>query len=74
VPDDLSLEELHEVLQLVRFCPYGEGEPMKFRIQVVRVADHGAERTREMMEFDRQELAMETLGMSLAEGNKRWWA
>ena len=41
---------------------------MKFRIQVVGVADDGAERMKEVMEFDRQELAMETLGMSLAEG------
>ena len=41
---------------------------MKFRIQVVRVADGGAEETKEVMEFERQELAMETLGMSLAEG------
>ncbi len=41
---------------------------MKFRIQVVRVADDGAERMKEGMEFERQELAMETLGMSLAEG------
>jgi hypothetical protein len=41
---------------------------MKFRIQVVRVADDGAERMKEVMEFERQELAMETLGMSLAEG------
>ena len=41
---------------------------MKFRIQVVRVVDDGAERMKEVMEFERQELAMETLGMSLAEG------
>jgi hypothetical protein len=41
---------------------------MKFRIQVVRGADDGAEQMKEVMEFERQELAMETLGMSLAEG------
>jgi hypothetical protein len=41
---------------------------MKFRIQVLRMADDGAERMKEVMEFERQELAMETLGMSLAEG------
>jgi hypothetical protein len=41
---------------------------MKFRIQVVHVADDGAERMKEVMELERQELAMETLGMSLAEG------
>jgi hypothetical protein len=41
---------------------------MKFRIQVLRVADDGAERMKEVMEFERQELTMETLGMSLAEG------
>jgi hypothetical protein len=41
---------------------------MKFRIQVVRGADDGSEQMKEVMEFERQELAMETLGMSLAEG------
>jgi hypothetical protein len=41
---------------------------MKFRIQVLRVADDGVERMKEVIEFERQELAMETLGMSLAEG------
>ena len=41
---------------------------MKFRIQVLRVAVDGAERMKEVMEFERQELAMETLEMSLAEG------
>ena len=41
---------------------------MKFRIQVLRVAVDGAERMKEVMEFERQELAMETLGMSLGEG------
>ena len=30
---------------------------MKFRIQVLRVADDGAERMKEVMEFERQELA-----------------
>ena len=44
---------------------------MKFRIQVVRVADDGAERMKEVLEFERQELAMETLGMSFAEGKSR---
>jgi hypothetical protein len=34
----------------------------------LRVADDGAERMKELMEFERQELAMETLGISLAEG------
>jgi hypothetical protein len=41
---------------------------MKFRIQVVCVTDDGAEQTQQVMEFERQELAMETLGMSLLEG------
>ena len=41
---------------------------MKFRIQVLRVADDGAERMKKVIEFERQELAMETLGISLAEG------
>ena len=34
---------------------------MKFRIQVVRVADDGAEETKEVMEFERRQLAMERL-------------
>jgi hypothetical protein len=41
---------------------------MKFRIQVLRVAADGVEQMKEVMEFERQELAMETLGLSLAEG------
>lgn len=41
---------------------------MKFRIQVLRVAADGVEQMNEVMEFERQELAMETLGLSLAEG------
>jgi hypothetical protein len=41
---------------------------VKFRIQVVHVADDGTERMKEVMELERQELAMETLGMSLVEG------
>jgi hypothetical protein len=35
--------------QLVRFCRHGEGEPMKFRIRVVRVTDDGAERMKEVI-------------------------
>src|SRR5579871_3334776 len=41
---------------------------MKFRIQVVCVTDDGAEQMQEVMKFERQELVMETLGLSLAEG------
>ncbi len=41
---------------------------MKFRVQVVCVADDGAEQMQPVLEFERQALAMETLGMSLAEG------
>jgi hypothetical protein len=33
---------------------------MKFRIQVLRVAADGVEQMKEVMEFERQELAMET--------------
>jgi hypothetical protein len=41
---------------------------MKFRVEVICVNDEGAERQRDVMEIQRQELAMETLGLSLAEG------
>ncbi len=41
---------------------------MKFRVQVVCVADDGVEQMQPVLEFERQELVMETLGMSLAEG------
>ena len=41
---------------------------MKFRIQMVCVADGGIEQTQQVLEFERQELAMETLGMSMSEG------
>ena len=41
---------------------------MKFRIQMVCVTDDGIEQTQQVPEFERQELAMETLGMSMLEG------
>ena len=41
---------------------------MKFRVVVICVNDEGAEQRREVMEMERRELAMETLGLSLAEG------
>ena len=41
---------------------------MKFRVEVICVTDEGAEQRREVMEMERQQLAMETLGLSLAEG------
>jgi hypothetical protein len=41
---------------------------MKFRVEVISVNDEGAEQRRDVMEMERQELAMETLGLSLAEG------
>lgn len=41
---------------------------MKFPVEVIRVNDQGAEQRREVMEVQRQELAMEGLGLSLAEG------
>jgi hypothetical protein len=40
----------------------------KFRVEVISINDEGAEERREVMEIERQELAMETLGLSLAEG------
>ena len=41
---------------------------MKFRVEVICVNEDGAEQRRDVMEMERQELAMETLGLSLAEG------
>jgi hypothetical protein len=41
---------------------------MKFRVDVICVNDEGTEQRRDVMEMERQELAMETLGLSLAEG------
>ena len=41
---------------------------MKFRVEVVCVNDEGAEERREVTEIERQQLAMETLGLSLTEG------
>jgi len=41
---------------------------MKFRVEVICVNDGGAEERRDVMEIEREELAMETLGLDLAEG------
>ncbi|MGH9401988.1 MAG: ISKra4 family transposase [Terriglobia bacterium] len=41
---------------------------MKFRVEVISVNDDGAEQRHDVMEMERQQLAMETLGLSLAEG------
>ena len=41
---------------------------MKFRVEVICVSGGGAEQRREVMEMERQQLAMESLGLSLAEG------
>jgi hypothetical protein len=41
---------------------------MKFRVEVVCVSDEGGEERREVTEMERQQLAMETLGLSLTEG------
>ena len=41
---------------------------MKFRVEVICVNDEGAEQRRDVMEMKRDELVMETLGLSLAEG------
>ena len=41
---------------------------MKFRVEIICVNDEGAEQRHEVMEMERNELAMETLGLSLAEG------
>jgi len=41
---------------------------MKFRVEVICVNDEGAEQRRDVMEMERDELTMETLGLTLAEG------
>lgn len=41
---------------------------MKFRVEVICVNDEGVEQRQDVMEMERQELAMETMGLSLAEG------
>jgi hypothetical protein len=41
---------------------------MKFRVEVICVNDEGTEQRHEVMGMERRELAMETLGLSLAEG------
>ncbi len=41
---------------------------MKFRIEVICVSEAGAEERSEVTLIERQELAMETLGLNLAEG------
>src|SRR5438876_5228402 len=41
---------------------------MKFRVEVISVNDEGSEQRRDVMEMERDGLAMETLGLSLAEG------
>jgi len=41
---------------------------MKFRVEVICVNDEGTEQRRDVMEMQRRELAMETLGLSLVEG------
>jgi hypothetical protein len=41
---------------------------MRFRVEVICVNDEGTEQRHGVMEMERRELAMETLGWSLAEG------
>jgi hypothetical protein len=41
---------------------------MRFRDEVIRVNDDGAEQRQDVMELERKQLAMKTLGLSLAEG------
>ena len=41
---------------------------MKFRVDVICVNERGVETRREVMELERGSLAMETLGLTLAEG------
>lgn len=41
---------------------------MRFRVEVICMQDDGAEQRRAVMEMERRQLAMETLGLNLAEG------
>ena len=41
---------------------------MKFRIEVIWVSENGTEERSKVTAIERQELAMETLGLNLAEG------
>ena len=41
---------------------------MKFRVEVICLNEEGVEQRRDVMEMERQQLAMETLGLTLAEG------
>lgn len=41
---------------------------MKFRVEVICINDGGAEQRCEVMELERHDLAMETLGLSLMDG------
>ncbi len=41
---------------------------MKFRVEVICVSEDGTEQRHDVMEMKRQKLAMETLGLSMAEG------
>jgi hypothetical protein len=41
---------------------------MKFRVEVICVNDEGAEQRRDVTEMEREASAMETLGLTLAEG------
>jgi hypothetical protein len=41
---------------------------MRFRVEVICVNDEGTEQRHGVMEMERRKLAMETLGLSLAEG------
>ena len=41
---------------------------MKFRLQLVAVSDAGQEQVKEIAQFERQGVAIETLGLTLAEG------
>ena len=41
---------------------------MRFRVEVISMQDDGAEQHRAVMEIERRQLAIETLGLNLAEG------
>ena len=41
---------------------------MKFRVEVVCVQDDGSEQRCDVVELERQQLVMETLGLSVTEG------
>ena len=65
-PHRFSLKEVNP--RLAKLAERGRQPRMQFRVEVICVNDEGTEQRHGVMEMERRELAMETLGLSLAEG------